>query len=271
MRASADAVPRPGKTAPRLEAVRRRLRIARKIALIALALALGAPAQAVMLRLGPRVAQWLPVWFHRYALAVMGVRRDVRGASRGPALLVSNHVSWLDVMVIGACRPTAFVGKAEIALWPVFGALARLQDTLFVDRDRRLGAAADARDMARRLAIGQGIAVFAEGTSSDGCGVLPFRSALLGAVEGAPAIVQSVAVAYLARDGGRLDAAGRRDVAWWGDKELAPHLVAILGARSLDVRVEFGAPFEPAPGETRKTLARQLENEVRARVEAALA
>lgn len=271
MPASADAVSPPGRTAPRLEVARRRLRIARKIALIALALALGAPAQALLLRIGSRGALWLPVWFHRYALAVMGVRRDRRGESRGPALLVANHMSWLDIVVISACRPIAFVGKSEIAGWPVFGTLARLQDTLFVDRDRRLAAADDARDMARRIAAGQGIALFAEGTSSDGCGVLPFRSALLGATERAPMVVQSVAIAYLARDGVRLDAAGRRDVAWWGDKALAPHLIAILGARSLDVRVEFGAPFTPAPGETRKALARRLEADVRARVAAALA
>ena len=249
---------------------RRKLRVARRIALIGAALALGAPIQLALLRLWPRGARALPMLFHRYACVVMGVRRDVRGASRGPALLVSNHSSWLDIVVLSACRPTCFVGKSDIAGWPIFGALARLQETIFIRRGSRMGAAADAAEMARRVAAGQGVTLFAEGTTSDGCGVLPFRSALLAGVEAAAIAVQPVAIAYTARNGAPLDAQGRREIAWWGDKELAPHLIEILALESLDVRVEFGEAETPA-GEDRKALARRLETQARRRVEAALA
>ena len=250
---------------------RRRARVARRLALLTTGLALGAPVQALLRRVGPRAATWLPFVFHRYACRVMGVRRDVRGVSRGAVLLGSNHMSWLDIVVLSACRPTAFVARADIAGWPLFGALAWLQDTLFVSRERRQSVDADAREIARRVTAGQGVTLFAEGTTSDGCGVLPFRSALLGAARHGGVVVQSVALAYVARDGGRLDEEGRRAVAWWGEKTLAPHLLDILGARTLDVRVEFGAPGEPQPGDCRKALTRLLEQEVRRKVEAALA
>ena len=255
---------------PRLDVWRRKARVARKITLIAAAAALGAPLQLAFLRLWPGGARALPLLFHRYALAVMGVRRDVRGDSRGGALLVSNHVSWLDIVVLSACRPMTFVGKSDIAGWPVFGTLARLQETLFVVRERRMGAADDANETARRVGAGQGVTLFAEGTSSDGSDVLPFRSALLAGAEGANVPVQSVAIAYLARDGEPLDAQGRRDVAWYADKLLAPHLLEIFALKSLEVRVEFGRAAVPDPQETRKALARRLESEVRARVAAAL-
>jgi 1-acyl-sn-glycerol-3-phosphate acyltransferase len=267
VRAKGDVVAaKPGRLG-----LRDRLRVARRVGLIAAALAPGAPAQWLALRVWPAAARRLPTLLHRYICAVMGVRRDVRGVSRGAVLLVANHMSWLDIVVLSACRPTCFVGKSEIADWPLFGALARLQDTLFVDRARRIGAERDARDIARRLACGQSVTLFAEGTSSDGCGVLPFRSALFGVAREASVALQPVALAYLARNGERLDAQGRRDVAWWGDKALAPHLIEILALKSLDVRVEFGEPERPSPQENRKALARRFEQDVRRRVEAALA
>lgn len=256
---------------PRRLGPREWLRVARRVALIAAALAFGAPAQSLTLRVWPSAARRLPTLFHRYVCAVMGVRRDVRGVSRGPVLLVANHMSWLDIVVLSACRPTCFVGKSEIARWPFFGALARLQETLFVDRRRRLGAEEDAREIARRLASGHSVTLFAEGTSSDGCEVLPFRSALFAAAREAGAALQPVALAYVARNGERLDAQGRRDVAWWGDKALTPHLIEILALKSLDVRIDFGEPERPSPQESRKALALRFEQDVRRRVEAALA
>ena len=249
---------------------RRKARVARKIASLAILLALGAPLQWALLRLWPAGANALPMLFHRAACAVIGLRRDVRGASRGPALLVSNHMSWLDIVALSACRPTVFVGKSDIAGWAVFGTLARLQQTLFVARERRAGAAADAAEIARRVAAGQAVAPFAGGTTSDGCAVLPFGPALLAAAQGGAFAVQPVALAYLAREGAPLDPAGRREIAWWGDKELAPHLVEILALRRLDIRIEFGEAAFPRPGEDRKALARRLEADVRARVASAL-
>ena len=102
-------------------------------------------------------------------------------------LYVSNHVSWADILVIGSVAPVAFVAKREVASWPLVGITAKIQRTVFVDRTRRHQAAEAVADIVKRLKDGVSVVLFAEGTSSDGNRVLPFRSALLGAVEEASA------------------------------------------------------------------------------------
>ena len=116
--------------------------------------------------------------------ALIGVRiREVGVRSTAsPALILSNHVSWLDICVITALAPVVFVAKSEVARWPVFGWLAKLQRTIFIDREARQQTGAATREIAGRLLGGDAVVLFAEGTSSDGTRVLPFRSALVGAV-----------------------------------------------------------------------------------------
>lgn len=99
--------------------------------------------------------------------------------------MLSNHVSWLDIIVLGSLRPLSFVAKSEIAGWPVVGTLARLQRTVFIDRARRADTAAVNAAVARRLAGGDLIVLFAEGTTGDGTRLLPFRSSLVGAARAA--------------------------------------------------------------------------------------
>src|SRR4029079_4479128 len=133
----------------------------------------------------------LPGWgfiasnYYRVLCALLRVRVRVKGVptkNRG-VLYVSNHISWADILVIGSLAPVAFVAKREVASWPLVGITAKIQRTVFVDRTRRHHRGEAEDDTRRRLKDGLSVVLFAEGTSSDGNRVLPFRSALLGAVE----------------------------------------------------------------------------------------
>jgi 1-acyl-sn-glycerol-3-phosphate acyltransferase len=242
-----------------------RLRAATRLLAFALGVIVGAPLQGAALLCPGRARAYLPMLFHRYACWALGLRRQVVGApSSGGALIVANHASWMDVLVLSACAPVSFAARADMAGWPGVGWLARMQRTIFVARDRRARAGADASEIGERLAAGDDVVIFAEGTTSDGNEVLPFRSALLAAARNARR-VQSATIVYAARDGDRLDAQGRADVAWHGEKELGPHVWAMLRARVIEVHVAFGPPRSPVLD--RKTLAASLEAEVRARFE----
>ena len=118
---------------------------------------------------------------------MFGLRIEVNGrlARDAPVLVLANHVSWLDISVIGSLGPLSFVAKSEVERWPVVGLFARLQRTVFIDRARRAHTAEVNATVARRLAGGDIIVLFPEGTSSDGNRVLPFRSSLVGAARAA--------------------------------------------------------------------------------------
>jgi 1-acyl-sn-glycerol-3-phosphate acyltransferase len=131
----------------------------------------------------------LPGWgfiackYYRVLRALLRIHLRIEGASaRGRAVLfISNHVSWVDIVVIGSIAPVAFVAKSEVRRWPLVGITARMQRTVFVERTRRRQAAQAVGDIVARLKTGTSVVLFAEGTSSDGNRVLPFRSALIGA------------------------------------------------------------------------------------------
>lgn len=249
----------------------RTLRAVAAIALLVPACLVGMPLQWLALKLGLRAARTIPVLFHRWVSALLGVRRTVVGAPAAgrPLLLVSNHVSWIDITVLSAVMPLSFVAKSEVGVWPLFGAFARLQRSVFVERARRAATGAVNRAIAGRLRGGDVLVLFAEGTSSDGSRVLPFRTALLGAVRdaalagGGSVWVQPVAVTYVGRHGLPLSRQGRAALAWYGDMDLLPHLGSVLAEGGIDVVVGFGAPVEVDRTGDRKLLARHAEAEVR--------
>jgi 1-acyl-sn-glycerol-3-phosphate acyltransferase len=178
-------------------------------------------------------------------------------------------VSWLDIPVLSAVAELSFVAKSEVARWPAIGLMARLQRSVFVERAHRHKTRHAASLIARRLALGDAIVLFAEGTTSDGTRVLPFRSALIGAVretlgpQTECAYVQPVAIRYARRHGLPIGRAGAVALAWIGDTDLMPHLVAVLAGGPLDVTVSFGEAIAFVPGSDRKGLARTLEGSVR--------
>jgi 1-acyl-sn-glycerol-3-phosphate acyltransferase len=216
----------------------------------------------------------MPVLFHRVFVALFGLRVTQSGTPPGeeePALVLSNHVSWLDIIVLGSLRPLSFVAKSEIAGWPVVGTLARLQRTVFIDRARRADTANVNATVAQRLARGDLIVLFAEGTTGDGTRLLPFRSSLVGAARAAvagegPARIrlQPLAITYPRRNGLPLVRAERPEVAWYGDMDLAPHLAAFFDGGPIDVHVVWGAPIAVEAGTDRKRATALAEASVRA-------
>src|SRR6266516_123787 len=121
-------------------------------------------------------ATWLHRW-SRFACRVMGIRVTTRGSMPLSGLLVSNHLSYLDVLVLSSIRPCVFVAKRDVSAWPLFGWLARAAGTIFVDREHRLSSSAVVDLVRATLASGSVVVLFPEGTSSDGSTVLPFKSA----------------------------------------------------------------------------------------------
>lgn len=252
------------------------LRAATRLGGIALLAASLAPTQSLYVRHAPRRADRLARWFHRRVLATLGIELRVVGepCAARPTLFVSNHVSYLDVNVIGAVLETCFVAKREVARWPGIGALARLQRTVFVAR-RRGQVAAQVEAMRARIAGGDNLVLFAEGTSTAGLGVLDFKPALLAAAEPMPGgpspAIQPLWVAYRALDGDMLDALARDEVAWYGDMTLAPHLLRLAGRRRLAVEIGFGDPVRWVDFADRKMLAAHCRDQVAQGLAASLA
>lgn len=249
------------------------LRLTRLTLYLAFTLPLMA-VQAVLLTAGSRAAVGLPLVYHRVCCRIFGFRLEVRGAmsQRRPTLFVANHVSYTDIPLLGSLIRGSFIAKTEVADWPFFGWLAKLQRTVFVDRRVR-STATQKSAIAARLAAGDNLILFPEGTSGDGTRVLPFKSALLSAAEpidGRPVAVQPVSVAYARLDGiplGRLD---RAQVAWYGDMELAPHMWTFVGLGRVTVVIEFHPVVSLAELGSRKALAEHCRNAIAIGVAAAL-
>jgi 1-acyl-sn-glycerol-3-phosphate acyltransferase len=231
-----------------------------------------APVQLLAMRFRWRLAGWTPVIFHRLFLRMFGLRIELRGklAKGAPVLVLSNHVSWLDISVMGSLTPLSFVAKSEVAGWPVISWFAKLQRTVFIDRARRTHTAQVNEAVGRRLAGGDVILLFPEGTSSDGNRVLPFRASLVGAARAAladPGVgqlhLQPLAITYTRRNGLPLTRRERPEIAWYGDMDLAPHLAGFLRGGALDARVTFGEPIAFDPSTDRKRATAEAEAAVR--------
>ena len=168
-------------------------------------------------------------------------------------------------------RTAVFVAKREIADWPVFGFLARLQHSVFVDRNRRQKTKEVNLEIADRLMGGDLVVLFAEGTSSDGNRVLPFRSALIGAAgeaaiqgkDGASIFIQPLSIAYVGFQGLPMGRQHRHRASWYGGADLLPHLRAVLRDGAIDVVLTWGEPIAFAAASNRKEVARMLETKVR--------
>ena len=184
-----------------------------------------------------------------------------------PVLFVANHSSWLDILVLGSLVGGSFVAKAEVALWPGVGVLARLQRTEFVERTRRM-ARTHVHRLQQRLEGGARLMMFPEGTSTDGSYVLPFKSALFSAVERAPQsakpVVQPVTVAYVRIGEHPADQRTRPSVAWYGDMEFFPHIWGVFQLSRICVEVTFHEPAPEICYESRKALSAHCESVIAA-------
>jgi lyso-ornithine lipid O-acyltransferase len=231
------------------------------------------PVQALLLRVSRRRARKFPHWYHRCVCRLLGLRLHIEGevAQGRPVLLIANHTSWLDIPVLSALAPLSFVAKKEVGTWPFISALARLQRTVFVDRTRRTAVGETKNEIIERLKEGDAIVLFAEGTSSDGNRVLPFKTSLFAAAKPSrrndgsepAAFVQTVAVVYTHLHGLPLARTDRTLVGWYGDMDMASHAWQLLKVGPLDLSIRIGPPVPLEEFEDRKALARHSEAEVR--------
>jgi 1-acyl-sn-glycerol-3-phosphate acyltransferase len=242
-----------------------------RTAMFVLILLFVVPLQWLALKLNLPLLRTLPVWFHRNVLKILNINVEVIGAPSEqdrPLLFVSNHVSWLDIIVLGSTGPLCFIAKSEIANWPLFGTFARLQRSIFVDRSKKHGTGKVNKTIAKTLSAGDPVVLFGEGTSSDGNRVLQFRSALLGGLrdameENSRGFVQPVSIAYRKFHGIPMGRPNREIAAWYGDMDLIPHLLRVLKEGAIDVTVAFGKVLEVAHADDRKALSRNVESAVR--------
>jgi 1-acyl-sn-glycerol-3-phosphate acyltransferase len=231
------------------------------------------PIQWLAVALKSPLRRRIPVFYHRFVCWLLGIRVRRVGVPIGarPLLIVANHASWLDISVITAQAPVVFVAKSEIARWPFFGLLAKLQRTVFVERDRRQKTGAVNAEIAQRLAEGDPVLLFGEGTAGDGNRVLPFRTALIGAAGAALASaedtgeiwIQPLSIAYVSQQGVPLGRYLRPRAAWYGKMSLVPHIARIARLGAIDVSVTWGEPVAYNAETDRKALARNLETAIR--------
>jgi 1-acyl-sn-glycerol-3-phosphate acyltransferase len=218
------------------------------------------PVQALLVLANSRLAHRLPRRYHGWVSRLIGFRVTVKGerSRRRPTLFISNHISYVDIEILGGLIEGSFVARSDMARWPLFGWLARLQQCVFVDR--RVRSTAEQRDaIRRRLDAGDNLILFPEATSGDGTRLLPFKSALLSVADYAgadgPLPVQPVSIVYLRLDGIPLGRFYRPFFAWYGDMAMAPHLWKLLGLGQLTVAMLFHEPVKLKDFGSRKALA----------------
>lgn len=226
------------------------------------------PVQLLLLSLGRPLSRRLPRLFHAGCCWLLRLTVEMRGepAQAGPVLFVSNHVSWMDVPVLGKLIDASFIAKHEVATWPIFGLLAKCQRTVFIERKAR--RTADHRDeMLVRLEQGDSLVLFPEGTSGDGLRVLPYKSAFLSLAEktyaGKPLCVQPVSIAFTYLNNMPVGRRATSLYAWVGDEDLLPHLWRYLAAGPGKVVVEFHPPVTIEQFASRKELANYCRNVTR--------
>jgi lyso-ornithine lipid O-acyltransferase len=224
------------------------------------------PLQWLFVRFNVPAQKHLPVLFHRYAAFVIGLRVHVHGApaNHRPLMLISSHVSWLDIVALSSICPISFIAKSEVAGWGIFGLFAKLQRSVFVDRQRRIATKKVNSIIASRLKDGDVMVLFGEGTTNDGCKVYPFKSSLIGVAGEVDGLnLQPVSIAYTKLNGMPAGRFERVHTAWYGDMDLLPSLRAVFMGGAIDVTISFGEnePFEA--NQNRKLMAKKLEETCR--------
>jgi lyso-ornithine lipid O-acyltransferase len=237
-----------------------------------LVIAIGGPIRWIALRRGSKTGEGLSVLFHRALCAALGVRVRIHGevAAARPQLVVSNHISWLDIPILGSMRPTEFLAKKEVGSQSFVRAILSLQGVAFVDRGRRRCIPAVNAEIARRMREGAAVILFAEATTGDANRLLPFRSShfeamreTLDADAARQAIVQPIFIAYSRRAGLPIGRSERPLVAWYGDMEFFSHFRRLLEVGRIDCDIYCGAPIPFFHNSDRKDVARRTERVVR--------
>lgn len=235
------------------------------------------PVQLVAIAFRMKLADELPRFYHALCLRILNIEVRVSGGDLmdGPGVIVANHASYLDIPVLGALTRGSFIAKTEVASWPVYGFLAKLSRTTFVER-RAVRSREQNDKLAERLQNGDKMILFPEGTSNDGNRVLPFKSTLFASAErampdGSQVKFQPVSVAATRLDGAPIGRDLRALYSWYGDMDLAPHLWQFLALGKVTVEIVVHPPVTLADAKgSRKELARMCEARVAEGHQAAL-
>ncbi len=216
------------------------------------------PFQALILTIttGP-AAYVIPRYFHRFNCRLFNMTITIKGqaVAKRRIIFVGNHLSYLDIEVLSAVIDTSFIAKEDVRRWPLFGILARLQQTVFISRDPRQaeqGKAVFEAALARPMPL----VLFAEGTSSNGAQILPFKSTLFEMLLKSDIIIQPFTLSLTGVDGRAItDDAQRDQYAYYGDIVLAPHLWEFAKSRGASLTLTFHPPLDRAAHPDRKSLA----------------
>ena len=197
---------------------------------------------------------------------VMGMTINVRNEPpTGPFLMVSNHLSYVDVLVLGSQVNCAFVAKSEVASWPIIGLICRTMDTIFIDRTLRKDILRVMQRIDKTLRQGLGVVLFAEGTSTNGQSVLPFKTSLLEFAARNHFPVHYASVGYVVPSG---ETSADRSVCWWGDMTFPGHLFRLLQLPSFEASLVYGS--ESIVADDRRVLAAKLWSAVSSQLRAAV-
>lgn len=213
-----------------------------------------APLQWLALRRKWPIARRIPGLFHRCVLRILRVEVRTHGfpGAATPKLLVSNHVSWTDICALSTIVPVCFLSKKEVGTWPVVSTFARLQSTVFVDREQAKSIVGANAAMVERMHDNIRVVLFPEGTTTDGSALAHFHSSHFAAARDylrrAPQVgtfvIQPVAIRY-----------SHKHVAWYGDAALLPHLLELLKGPEIRCDIYFCEPVSMTKGADRKAIA----------------
>lgn len=235
------------------------LRRFRRAVALAFALALSIVRYWLRRIRGPLTLEQRAVWLQqasRIILKSVGIGSQIEGPPPACGLVVSNHLSYLDIIIISAAMPCFFVAKVEIVGWPIFGKAARVGGTIFLDRSSLASAVSVAEQITERLRLPVPVLLFPEGTSTDGAEVLRFHSRLIDPATTAGAPITAAALRYVIEGG-----VEERELCWYGDESFTAHLWKVLGVAGFSAHLRF---FEPKIYPDRRTAADQTHAEITA-------
>ena len=216
-------------------------------------------------KLIPFFGKWLPVIFHKLLIWLLSVQIEFEGEinkSNNCNLYISNHISYLDIPILGSNYPLRFVAKSEVEFWPLFGFLAKLARTIFISRNR-FDSLNQKSKIFKSLSSDEKVFIFPEGTTSDGNRVLDFKSSSFSALEGKNLIIQPIVILYSELNGIPINRWLRPVIAWYGDMDLKPHLSALVNLRSIRARLIYLDKVNAKNFSSRKNLCKHLENKIK--------
>ena len=218
--------------------------------------------QIVVLKSGLGNKTWVPQLYNKTLCCILDIKITLEGQCPVKGMIVSNHISWKDILILNALMPLSLIAKTEVGSWPLFGTLARLQGTIFVNRTNKRSILTSLTEIQARLLKGDRLVLFPEATTHTGKSVKPFKSSFFAAAVRSATPVTPVTIVYKSQHGLPLTLRQRPDVAWYGDGDLAPHLWGILKGGPLQVKVIIHAPLSPANFANRKALALAVQNQI---------